>query len=144
MRTVRVDHCRASLAVQIAVEGMKFVYSFGAGRTGRVSAVKKIKPKRGSFSSLFWPAESNTPQRASSSLSLQKPSDEAEDQKVDHSSVMLTIFTADVGAELDSKLEAEICRSTKKNPPHTLKYKLIYVRRSLHHLSAILINLSDG
>ena len=129
MRTVRVDRLHPSLAVHITVEGMKYVYSLGAKKTRQVPAIKKIKPKQGYFSSLFGQAESNAPQRAFSPLPPQKPSDEPEDLKVDQASVVLWIFRADVDVELDSKLQAEIHRSTKKNPPRTLKYELIYVRR---------------
>jgi len=66
------------------------------------------------------------------------------DPKADQSSVMLTIFAANVDVELDPKLKAEIRRSTKKNPPCVLKYELIYVRRPIRWSLDILIHLPDG
>ena len=44
------------------------------------------------------------------------------------SSVVLTIFAANVDVRLDKKMTAELLRSTKKNPPSRLRYELIYVR----------------
>jgi len=57
--------------------------------------------------------------------------DDAEYLEVGQSSVVLTIFTAEVDANLSEKMKAELYRSTKKNPPRTLKYELIYVRHFL-------------
>ena len=41
--------------------------------------------------------------------------------------VTITVFTAEVGVNVDEKLCAELLRSTKKKPPAWLKYHLIYV-----------------
>ena len=54
--------------------------------------------------------------------------DNAEYLEVGQSSVMLSIFTAEVDVKLSEKISAELHRSTKKNPPRALKYELIYVR----------------
>jgi len=51
--------------------------------------------------------------------------------EVGQSSVVLTIFTAEVDVKLSEKMSAELHRSTKKNPPRALKYELIYVRHLL-------------
>jgi len=49
--------------------------------------------------------------------------------EVGQSSIVLTIFTADVDVKLSKKMLVELNRLTKKNPPHVLKYELIYVRQ---------------
>ena len=51
--------------------------------------------------------------------------------EVEQSSVVLTIFTAEVEVRLTEKMSTELHRATKKNPPRTLKYELIYVRHLL-------------
>ena len=123
---------------------MDCIYSFEAKKTQQVFAIKKIKPKTKIFSSFFGPDGSSAPQQAPYPPPSQRISDETENLKVDKSSVKLTIFAADVDVELDSKLKAEIHRSTKKDPPHALKYELIYVCVALNMLPKMLTYLSDG
>ncbi len=48
-------------------------------------------------------------------------------EEVITSSIRLTVFTAQANVSLDKKLTDELLRSTKKNPPKTVRYSLIYV-----------------
>ena len=111
---------------------MNWVYSTGTEKPKQPPVIEQIKPKAGFFSSLLGLGGSNTPQRAPSPLSPQPALNEAEYLKVGHSSVMLTIFTAEVDVELGQKISTELHRATKKNPPRTLKYELIYVSHTPH------------
>lgn len=105
---------------------MNWVYSAGTEKPKQVPVVEQIK-KTGFFSSLFGLGGSSTPQRAASPLPPQPAVNEAEYLEVGKSSVVLTIFTAEVDVKLNQKISTELHRSTKKNPPRTLKYELIYV-----------------
>lgn len=102
---------------------MKWVYSAGTEESKPV--VERTRPKGGFFSSLF-ALGGNTPQRVPTPLP-QPVVNEAEYLKVEQSSVVLRIFTAEVDVKLNQKISAELHRSTKKNPPRALKYELIYV-----------------
>jgi len=53
--------------------------------------------------------------------------DDAEYLEVCQSSVVLTIFRAEVDVKLSRKMSEELHRATKKNTPRALKYELIYV-----------------
>jgi len=107
---------------------MNWVYSTGTEKPKQVPVIEQIKPKTGFFSSLFGLGGGNTPQRTPSPLPPQPVISEAEYLKIGQSSVVLTIFTAEVDVKLSQKISAELHRSTKKNPPRALKYELIYVR----------------
>lgn len=106
---------------------MNWVYSTGTEKPKQVSVDKQIEPKTGFFPS-FLRLGGSTPQQTTSPSPPQQVIDEAEYLKVSRSSVVLTIFTAEVDVKLSQKISAEIHRSTKKNLPHKLKYELIYVR----------------
>ena len=108
---------------------MNWVYSTGTERPKQVP-VEQTKHKAGFFSSLFGLGGGSTPQRAASPLPPQPVINEVEYLKVGQSSVVLTIFTAEVEVKLSQKISTELHRSTKKNPPRALKYELIYVRCS--------------
>lgn len=106
---------------------MKWVYSAGTEKPNPAPVNEQIKPKAGFFS--LFGFGGSTPQRTPSPLPPQPIISEAEYLKVDQSSVVLRIFTAEVDVKLSQKISAELHRSTKKNPPRALKYELIYVRR---------------
>ena len=108
---------------------MNWVYSTGTERPKQVPVTEQTKHKAGFFSSLFGLGGGSTPQRAASPLPPQPVINEAEYLKVGQSSVVLTIFTAEVEVKLSQKISVELHRSTKKNPPRALKYELIYVCR---------------
>ena len=125
---------------------MNWVYSTGTEKPKQTPVTEQVKHKNGFFSSLFGLTGHSTPQRAASPLPPQPAINEAEYLKVGQSSVVLTIFTAEVDVKLNHKISEEIHRSTKKNPPRALKYELIYVCHfpPLRWLPSTLIPLSDG
>lgn len=54
----------------------------------------------------------------------------AEQQKllrINETSVVLAVFSADVDVILDERMKRELLRATKKNAPQKMKYELIYV-----------------
>lgn len=102
---------------------MNYVYGTGTGKPGRIP---KIEPEAAFFSPTGL-GRSSSPQQAPSTPSLQQGTDAVEYLRFTQSSVVLTIYTAEVDVDISQKLSAELHRSTRKNPPHTLKYELIYV-----------------
>ncbi|EIW74063.1 hypothetical protein CONPUDRAFT_86046 [Coniophora puteana RWD-64-598 SS2] len=116
-----------SAPIRIKAEVMHAVYSVGTEKPPPLPAEKPVRQAQsGFFSSLFssFTGGSSTPQRVATPLPPPAPEDPP--IKVHESSVTLTIFTADVSVSVDKKMEAELHRSTKKNPPRQLKYSLIY------------------
>lgn len=90
----------------------------------------------GFFSSLF-SSFATAPQRGPSPLqAAPEPDDtetkEADEQRrllqVNETSVTLSVFSAEVNVRLDERMKKELLRATKKNPPTSMKYELIYVR----------------
>jgi hypothetical protein len=131
MRSIPCRLLSPSTALHITAEVMNWVYSTGTEKPKQTPIIEHIKPKTGFFSSLFGFGGS-TPQRTASPLPPQPAINEADCLKVAQSSVVLTIFTAEADVKLSQKISAELHRSTKKNPPRTLKYELIYVCHSPH------------
>ncbi|KAG5653627.1 hypothetical protein H0H81_011853 [Sphagnurus paluster] len=90
-----------------------------------------LKPKLaitgGFFSSLFSSLAGNTTPERSSTSPSPTPAKDVDPTTVNETSVSLTIFSADVNVRLAKKVAAELHRSTKKNPPTSVKYDLIYV-----------------
>ena len=119
---------------------MKWIYN---AETEKPKPPPAVEPMAGFFS--LFGFGGSTPQRSSIPLPPQPVIDESEYLKVDQSSVVLTIFTAEVDVKLNQKISAELHRSTKKNPPRALKYELIYVSRPFQRrLSDELMRVSDG
>jgi hypothetical protein len=109
---------------------MNWIYSTGTEKT-EVPIVEHIEPDAG-MSSLFGPDGSSTLQPTTSPSAHQLVINEAEYLEVGQSSAVLTIFTAEADVELSQKISAELRRSTQKNPPREVEYKLIYVRHPLY------------
>lgn len=83
----------------------------------------------GFFSSLFGSLTGpSAPQKQSVSLPVSAPP--IDPLETSETSIILSVFSADINVKLDLKLSSEIHRSTKKKPPSTMKYELIYVRPS--------------
>ena len=97
------EHCYPT-ALRITAEVMNWVYSSGTEKPRQALVAEQMMPEI---------------------------VDDVEYLEVGQSSVVLTIFTAEVGVKLSEKISMELHRSTKKNPPRALKYELIYVRHLL-------------
>ena len=105
------------IALRITAEVMNWVYSTGLEKPRQAPVIEQAKPEA-RFSSSKQTTPPPPPQPVIS---------EAKYLEIGQSSVQLTIFTADVDAKPSEKLKGELYRSTKKSPPSTLKYELIYV-----------------
>lgn len=125
-------------ALYIEAEVARCVYSSGTAKPAPVvRAPKPTKPaavSAGFFSTLFssfaTPTPSPGPQRTSAAAALPLPLPEREPDPLEirKSSVVLAIYSAAVDVRLDAKMSAELHRSTKKNPPTSVRLDLIYVR----------------
>ena len=93
------------------------VYTTGAGNLSS-QGVGQSRNKGSFFSSNQPPPQQGTPTLP------QQPGDPT---RLHRTAVDLTVFTAEVRVELDEKRSTELRRSTKKQPPSWLKYRLIYV-----------------
>jgi len=106
---------------------MHGVYDLGTEKPPTLLVEEPRKPlsRGGFFSSLFNTFTSH--HQAALTQPLMQPHIEKDLKGVYTSNVTLTIFTAEVNVKLDKKLQSELHRSTKKNPPNRLNYSLIYV-----------------
>ncbi|KAH8981254.1 hypothetical protein EDB83DRAFT_1390074 [Lactarius deliciosus] len=126
VQTVRL-HIEAEVARSVyTVESEKRL----AHRTD-TSKVLSSKKKTGGFLSLF----SGGPSRRSATpapAALKQPNNLLGALS---SSVVLTIFTANVDVRLDKKMTAELLRATKKTPPSRLRYELTYMEKDQYDSS---------
>jgi hypothetical protein len=118
-------------ALHIEAEVVRWVYSVGSEKpsaTSRADALKTVSHQTsGFFSSLFAGfGGSSTPRRAPTPAPVVLK-ESINLMEAHSSSVVLTIFAANVDVRLNKKMTAELLRSTKKNPPSRLRYELIYV-----------------
>jgi len=114
-------------ATRIQAQVMHAVYDIGTERPPVLPVEEPRKPlSRGSFfSSLFNTFTSH--HQPALAQHLPQPLIKKDPMVVYPSSVTLTLFNAEVDVKLDKKLQSELHRSTKKNPPNRLNYSLIYV-----------------
>ncbi|KAF5355265.1 hypothetical protein D9758_006047 [Tetrapyrgos nigripes] len=127
-----------STPLHIKAEVMGLVYSSGSEKLPPPSASKTLRPPQSSggfFSSLFSGFGVSTPQRSTTPVVPQPAAPPVDPLSVNETSVLLSIFTADVNVKLDKKISAELHRSTKKNPPSKLKYELIYTGKDQYDAS---------
>jgi len=125
--------CIPSLtALHIEAEVVRWVYTVGSEKPSAIPKVDTLKTvshqASGFFSSLFAGFGSSTPRRTPTPAPVVlKESIKINLLEAHSSSVVLTIFVANVDVRLNKKMTAELQRSTKKNPPSRLRYELIYV-----------------
>ncbi|KZT22896.1 hypothetical protein NEOLEDRAFT_1137233 [Neolentinus lepideus HHB14362 ss-1] len=116
--------------LHIKAEVLRWVYSVGTEKPPPVVVPPKPRqaPASGGFFSSLFSSFASTPSRTSTPIPPppSKPQSQVNLLEVNESNVTLSIFTADVEVRLDKKVEKELYRSTKKNPPSRLKYELIY------------------
>jgi len=133
-------------ALHIETEVVRWVYTVGSEKPSAAPKLDTLKTvshqTSGFFSSLFTGfGASSTPRRSPTPLPVPKKSVNL--LEAHSSSVVLTIFSANVDVRLNKKMTAELQRSTKKNPPSRLRYELIYVsanvvKRPIHISSYLL------
>lgn len=136
MHTPILFHLNIFIALYIEAEVARCVYTSGTSKpvsTLAQAATKALKPSAvssGFFSSLFssFASPSPTPQRSVTPLPPPVPAKEIDPLTINKSSVVLHVFSAEVTVRLDKKMISELQRSTKKNPPGSLRLDLIYVR----------------
>jgi hypothetical protein len=109
---------------------VRWVYTVGSEKPSAAPKLDTLKTvshqASGFFSSLFAGFGSSTPRRAPTPVPV-VPKESINLLEAHSSSVVLTIFVANVDVRLNKKMTAELLRSTKKNPPSRLRYELIYV-----------------
>ncbi|KAG2339109.1 hypothetical protein BDR05DRAFT_1062316 [Suillus weaverae] len=123
-----------SAATRIQAQVMHAVYDLGTEKPLVLPVGEPRKVSQGGFfSSLLSTFTSNhQPILAKPLPHTQVNEDPTE---VYTSSVILTMFNADVDVKLDKKLQSELHRSTKKNPPNHLNYSLIYTGKDEYNVS---------
>lgn len=121
-----------TIPLHIEAEVARWVYTVGSENpwaTSRTDTLKVVSHQAsGFFSSLFsgfGGGGSSTPRRSPTPAPA-VPKEPINLLEAPLSSVVLTIFAAEVDVRLDKKMTAELLRSTKKNPPSRLRYELIY------------------
>lgn len=113
-------------ALHIQADLIRWVYLAGSEKVAPPKPATTVKSS-GFFSSLFSSLSgTQTPQRASTPAPAPVV-EQIDPTTVTETSVMLSIFSADVAVKLDQKLRSELHRSTKKNPPASMTLHLIYV-----------------
>ncbi|KAG1888113.1 hypothetical protein F4604DRAFT_1715581 [Suillus subluteus] len=123
-----------SAATRIQAQVMHAVYDLGTEKPLVLPVGEPRKVSQGGFfSSLLSTFTShNQPVLAKP---LPQPQVNKDPTGVYTSSVTLTMFNADVDVKLDKKLQSELHRSTKKNPPNHLNYSLIYTGKDEYNVS---------
>ena len=157
IQTMRGYYCRLRgiyyihffTALHIETEVVRWVYTVGSEKSSAASKMDSLKTvshqASGFFSSLFAGfGGSSTPRRSPTPLPVPKESINL--LEAHSSSVVLTIFSANIDVRLNKKMTAELHRSTKKNPPSRLRYELIYVSTNTMKLPIEVSSyaLSDG
>ncbi|OBZ66504.1 hypothetical protein A0H81_13686 [Grifola frondosa] len=90
----------------------------------------------GFFSSIFSSLTgASTPLRSSTPLPSPSPTPQIDLTAINECSVVLTIFAAEIGVKLDRKMNEELYRSTKKNPPAKMRFELIYTGKDEYDAS---------
>ncbi|KAF5351976.1 hypothetical protein D9756_007388 [Leucocoprinus leucothites] len=121
-------------AVTIHATVMNWVYT--SGTESRKHPLPKVMKATatGFFSSLSgFLTGVSTPQRQTTPLPPITP--QADPLETSTTSIILSVFSADVTVRLNSKLSSELYRSTKKNPPSNMKYELIYTTKDKYDAS---------
>lgn len=121
---------------------MRCVYTTGSSKPRQ--PIAKPAPKvasagvtSGFFSSLFSsftgaPSRSptpaiETPVASHEELAVKEIEARKKLQQINETSVLLSIFGADMTVNVDDRLRRELLRATKKNPPGRMRLELIYV-----------------
>ncbi|TFY51778.1 hypothetical protein EVJ58_g10387 [Rhodofomes roseus] len=119
----------------IQAELIRWVYLAGSEKVVPPKPAAATAKSSGFFSSLFSSLSgTHTPQRATTPVPPPVV-EQIDPTTVTETSVMLSIFSADVSVKLDTKLRSELHRSTKKNPPANMNLHLIYTGKDEYDAS---------
>ncbi|PCH38307.1 hypothetical protein WOLCODRAFT_96891 [Wolfiporia cocos MD-104 SS10] len=125
--------------LSIKAELIRWVYMAGSDKPVAPKEISKAPStgvSGGFFSSLLASfAGTGTPQRSITPAPASTPSEEIDPTTIVVSNVVLSIFSAGVSVKLDSKLRADLQRSTKKNPPTNMRLELIYTGKEEYDAS---------
>lgn len=123
-----------SAATRIQAQVIHAVYDLGTEKSLVLPVGEPRKVSQGGFfSSLLSTFTSH--HQSVLTRPLPQPQANKDPTGVYTSNVTLTMFNADVDVKLDKKLQSELHRSTKKNPPNHLKYSLIYTGKDDYDVS---------
>jgi hypothetical protein len=129
------------LDLQITADVLRWVYSVGTEKPR--PAAKQLASSSGggffstlfsSFSGVTIPTPSKTPE----------PTQNTQEENLLESiksSVLLTVYSARTEVRLGKKMFGELERATKKKPPSTTLYSLIYVSLLIHTIVPFLTPL---
>ncbi|KAJ3518121.1 hypothetical protein NLJ89_g72 [Agrocybe chaxingu] len=126
-----------STPLRIQAEVMKWIYLSGTEKK-RPVVTKQVKPANagGGFFASILSSFSGTASRVPTPQPSPPPPPKAVDLlSTSETSVSLSIYSASIRVKLDKKMTAEIHRSTKKNPPTTMKFELIYTAKDEYDAS---------
>ncbi|KAN0125288.1 Protein of unknown function (DUF3684) domain containing protein [Lactarius tabidus] len=124
-----------TIPLHIEAEVARWVYTVGSEKP-RTDTLKVVSPQAsGFFSSLFAGFGGSPSPRRSPTPAPVIPKEPINLLDAPLSSVVLTIFGANVDVRLDKKMTAELLRSTKKNPPSRIRYELIYTGKDEYDAS---------
>ncbi|KAI0299353.1 hypothetical protein B0F90DRAFT_1810632 [Multifurca ochricompacta] len=128
-----------TMSLHIEAEVVRWVYTVGSEKFSAASRTDTLKAvshqASGFFSSLFAGFGGSSTQRRTPTPVPAMPKESTNLLEIHSSSVVLTIFTANVDVRLNKKMTAELLRSTKKNPPSRLRYELIYTGKDEYDAS---------
>jgi hypothetical protein len=103
---------------------LRWVYNTGTDKKPIPSdKAAKPAPATSFFSSLFSSFSAPSPAPAPAP----PPEPEKDPLEALESTVQLSVFAAEIGVRLDNRMNTELERATKKKPPSTSTYQLIYV-----------------
>ncbi|KAG1807427.1 uncharacterized protein BJ212DRAFT_1449281 [Suillus subaureus] len=123
-----------SAATRIQAQVMHAVYDLGTEKPLVLPVGEPRKVSQGGFFSSLLSTFTSHHQPVLAKP-LPQPQVNKDPTGVYTSSVTLTMFNADVDVKLDKKLQSELHRSTKKNPPNHLNYSLIYTGKDEYNVS---------
>lgn len=123
-----------SAATRIQAHVMHAVYALGTEKPLILTVEEPPKVSQGGFFSSLLSTFTSHHQPVLAKP-LPQPQVNRDPTEVYTSSVTLTMFNADVDVKLDKKLQSELHRSTKKNPPNHLNYSLIYTGKDEYNVS---------
>ncbi|KAH9039973.1 hypothetical protein EDB84DRAFT_1476646 [Lactarius hengduanensis] len=116
-----------TVPLHIEAEVARWVYTVGSEKSLSPDTLRVVSHQAsGFFSSLLAGFGGSSSPRRSPTPAPAAPKEPINLLEAPLSSVVLTIFAANVDVRLDKRMTAELLRSTKKNPPSRLRYELIY------------------